>query len=51
MVVLNVVITVIKLTEFPFRSLHFIVLGFFFGGEVSAVSDEAFKTGENLVPV
>ena len=48
---LDVVIGVHVFAEPPFTGLHFIVLGFFFGGEVSAVSDDVLKPCENLMPV
>ena len=51
MVVLDVVVCVHVLAELPFTGLHFIVLGLFFGGEVSAVSDDVLKPCENLMPV
>ena len=51
MVVLDVVICVHVLAELPFTGLHFIVLGLFFGCEVSAVSDDVLKPCENLMPV
>ena len=37
MVVFNIVVCVHVLAELPLTGLHFLVLGFFFGGEVSAV--------------
>ena len=48
---LDVVICVHVLTELPFTGLHFLILGFFVGSEVSAVSDDVFKPCGNLVPV
>ena len=48
---LDVVVCVHVLAELPFTGLHFLVLGLFFGGEVSAVSDDVLKPCENLMPV
>ena len=47
----NIVVCVHVLAELPLTSLHFLVFGFFFGCEVSAVSDNAFKPCGDLVPV
>lgn len=51
MVVLNVVVCVHVLAELPLTGLHFLVPGFFFGREVSTISDDILKAREHLVPV
>ena len=51
MVVLNIVVCVHLLAELPLTGLHFLILGFFFGREVSAVSDNAFKLCGDLAPI
>ena len=48
---LDVVVCVHQLAELSLTGLHFLVLGFLFGSEVSVISDKAFKACENLVPV
>ena len=48
---LDVVVCVHVLAELPFTGLHFLILGLFFGCEVSSVSDDVLKPCENLMPV
>ena len=40
-----------QLAELSLTGLHFIILGLFFGREVSAVSDDVFKPCKGLIPV
>ena len=47
----DLVVGVHVFAELPFTGLHFIVLGLFFGCEVSAVSDDVLKPCENLMPI
>ena len=49
--VLDVIVSIHQLAELSLTGLHFLILGFLFGGEISAVSDKVFKACENLVPV
>ena len=48
---LDVVVCVHVLAELPLTGLHFLILGLFFGSEVSAVSDDILKPCESLMPV
>lgn len=40
---LNIVVGIHVLAELPLTALDFLISGFFFGREVSAISDDIFK--------
>ena len=50
-IVFDIVVSDQLLSEPPFPRLHFIVPSLFFGGEVSASSDDVIKPCRNLIPV
>ena len=51
MVVLNIVVCVHVPTELQFTGLYFLISGFFFGGEISVVSDNAVEPLCDFIPV
>ena len=50
-VVLQIIVSVVASAELSLTGLHFLILGFFFRSEISAVSDDIVESGSDLVPV